>query len=687
MHHRGIIFITLLIVHIMLSAAQVRAIGTPEEQGEDVFDLGEVVVSSSALDAMEAAETVHEISAAEIKRSGARTIDEALVLQSDVNIQVGNEAVPRVNIRGFRSRHVLLLLDGVPMNSSFDQQFDPSTIPTENIQQIKVTAGASSVLYGQGGLGGVVNIITKKGQEGLNGTLGYEYGDGQPYLGRATISGSRGKFDFFLSGSTFKRDHFPLAKNFDASTEEAEGYRKNSDSRRDNAFLHLGYTHSQDLYISMAANWVQGEYGKPASAIDNRFDPYAPPAKFGRVDWYGGHTFQLSADYSASKEFSLRSMVYYNRIDQDNNQYDNENYDTIDDIFVPNSYKLRNTGLNRGFSLQPRYDFAGFGVVTLGLSGEWDTWKDSGEVKTGGDSGAQGGHGIGGGSPPYVLYPVSDNKDLRICSAAIEYSVNPVRDLGLAAGFASHWQLRDEENTDAYSVSASAYYDLFPGTRIKSAFMRNIRFPSLSQLYLRDSDNPDLKTEVVYHYQAGIEQRLPWKSMLRLEGFRSDAHDFIALNQNVTPAKNTNFSLYRFYGFETSMETGPVDGLKLKGSYTRLISRDLSDVGRDEVQYVPRDKLTLTAKHDFDFGLSCFVSYIYVANSYVYSKQRIATVLKATMADYELVNARLSQKVYKDKLLFYVGADNIFNVEYEQSYGIPRPGRFIFGGIEYRYSI
>ncbi|MRR14313.1 TonB-dependent receptor, partial [archaeon] len=339
MHRKRILFIILLIAQIVLSAAQVRAIGTPEEQGEDVFDLGEVVVSSSALNAMEAAETVHEISAAEIKRSGARTIDEALVLQSDVNIQVGNEAVPRVNIRGFRSRHVLLLLDGVPMNSSFDQQFDPSMIPTENIEQIKVTAGASSVLYGQGGLGGVVNIITKKGLQDINGTLGYEAGDGQPYLGRATISGSRGRVDFFLSGSTFKRDHFPLAKNFDASTEEAEGYRKNSDSKRDNAFLHLGYTHDQDLYISMTANWVRGEYGKPASAIDNRFDPYAPPAKFGRVDWYGGHTFQLSADYSASKEFSLRSMVYYNRVDQDNNQYDNENYDTFDDIFVPNSYE------------------------------------------------------------------------------------------------------------------------------------------------------------------------------------------------------------------------------------------------------------------------------------------------------------------------------------------------------------
>ena len=291
------------------------------------------------------------------------------------------------------------------------------------------------------------------------------------------------------------------------------------------------------------------------------------------------------------------------------------------------------------------------------------------------------------GSPPYVLYPVSDHKDLHICSTAIEYDVMPMDKVGFAAGYALHWQLRDEKDTEDYSISTSTYYDLFEKTRLKAAFMRNIRFPSLSQLYLRDSDNPNLETEKVYHYQLGLEQKLPWKSVFKLDGFRSDAHNFIALNQNVTPAKNTNFSLYRFYGFETSLETSPVDKLLLKGSYTLNISRDLSGVGRDEIQYVPRDKLTFNGKYDFDFGLTPFASFIYVANSYVYTKQKIATVQKAKMADYSLVNVRLTQKTYKEKLLLYLGADNVFNKDYEQSYGIPRPGRFIFGGVEYRYSI
>ena len=683
-----VLFSSVLAIFMILIAHRVMAIGTPEERSEDVFDLGEVVVSSNSLDNIEAGETVHEITAQDIKRSGARTLDEALILLSDVDIFVGNEATPRVNIRGFRTRHVLLLLDGVPINSSFDQQFDPSMIPAENIASIKVTAGASSVLYGQGGLGGVVNIITKKGQKGLKGMVGFEAGDGQPYYGKTSISGSKGMYDFYLSGSTFYRDHFPLAAKFTENPNEASGYRTNSDYKRNNAFLQAGFTPNKDLYIALVANWVDGGYGKPASAINNKFDPYAPPPHFGRVDWYGGYSFQLSSDYAPTKALNVRSMAYFNRIDQDNNQYDNENYNSFDDPFVPNSYKLRNIGINKGLSLQPRYDFGKYGNITMGLSGEEDIWVDSGLVKTGGDSGgAQGGHGIGGGSPPYVLYPVSDHKELYICSTAIEYDVSPLNNLGLAAGYAYHWQFRDEKDIGEYSVSSSAFYDLSAKTRLKAAFMRNIRFPSLSQLYLRDSDNPDLDNERVYHYQLGIEQALPWKSLLKLDGFRSDAHNFIALNQNVTPAKNTNFSLYRFYGFETSLETCPAEGLQMKGSYTLLISRDLSEVGRDEVQYVPQDKLTFSGKYDFMFGLSTFISVIYVADSYVYTKQTIPTVLKAKMADYTLVNIRLTQKFFKDKLNCYVGVDNAFNIEYEQSYGIPRPGRFIFGGFEWRFDM
>lgn len=674
-----------LFLGCVFATVQVSAMGTPEDQGEDIFSLGEVVVSGKQ-EGIESAETVHEITAEEIRKSNARTLDEALNMLSDVNVQVGNEGVPRVDIRGFRTRHVLLLLDGIPMNSSFDQQFDPSTIPVENIAKIKVTAGASSVLYGQGGLGGVINIITKKGKKGFTGLVGNESGDGQPYFAKASVAGGKGMFDFFASGSVFRRDSFPLAKPITEGIYEQNGYRTNSDSTRDNAFINLGFNPNKDLYIALTGNWVQGGYGKPASAINNKFDPYAPPPRFGRVDWFGGYTLQLAADYDVSRALNVRSMIYYNRIDQDNNQYDDENYNTINNPNIPNSYKLRNRGITRGASIQPKYDLGRAGIVTLGFSGEWDTWTDSGLVKSGGNSGSQGGHGIGGGSPPYELFSVQDHKDLFICSTAVEYQVSPIKNLGFAVGYAHYWQFRDEATTDDYSVSASTYYDLFKWTRLMLAFQRNIRFPSLSQLYLRDSDNPNLANEKVFHYQLGVEQKLPWSSQFKIYGFRSDLYNIIALDQNVTPAKNTNFSLYRFYGLETSLQTNFLSNLTMKAGYTHLVSQDLSGVGRDEVQYVPSDKMTFITSYDFDFGLTPFVSVIYVANSFVYSKQQISTVSKHLMTNYTLVNLKVSQKLFKDRVNLYIGVDNVLNKDYEQSYGIPRPGRFIYGGFEYRFS-
>jgi len=666
--------------------------GTPEDQSEDIFSLGEVVVSGRS-DAVEAAEVVHVITAEEIKRSSARTIDEALVLLSDVSVQVGNEGVPRVDIRGFKTRHVLLLLDGIPMNSSFDQQFDPSMIPVDNIAMIKVTSGASSVLYGQGGLGGVINIITKKGKKGLAGKVGFESGDGQPYLAKASVSGGKGMFDFLASGSVFQRDRFPLARDFQASDVENAGYRKNSDSSRQNAFFNLGFTPNSDLTMALTFNWVEGGYGKPASAIDNTFDPYAPPPKYGRVDWFGGHTVQLAADYTASQALSVRSMVYYNRIDQDNNQYDNENYNSFGDPSWPNSYKLRNRGINRGVSVQPKYDLGQAGILTFAGSAEWDTWIDSGLVKTGTGGVAQGGHGIGGGSPPYVLYSVGDHKDIYVYSAALQYDMVPIENLAVSVGAAQHWQVRDEKNLSDYGVTLSSSYDLFKGTRLKGAFQRNIRFPSLSQLYLRDSDNPELKTEKVYHYQLGVEQKLPLHSVWKLDAYRSDLYDFIALEQksdptkNINyPAKNKNFSHYRFYGFVTEIDSNFLPRLATKASYTYLKSEDLSGVGRDEVQYVPRDKFTASCKYDFDFGFTPFVSLVYVANSFVYSKQMVDTTPgKLQLSNYLVVNLKLTQKLYGDKATVYLGADNLLNEEYEQSYGVPRPGRMIYGGFEYSF--
>jgi outer membrane cobalamin receptor len=670
--------------------------GTSEDQGEDIFSLGEVSVTASSLTTIEAGESVHVITAEEIGRSSARTLDEALVLLPDIDVRVGIDGVPRVEIRGSKGKDILVLLDGVPINSAFDGQFDPSTIPVDSIAKIKVTVGASSVLYGQGALGGVISIITKKGQQGMKGSVGFEAGNGTPYLGKASLSGGNGKYDFFLSGSAYRRDAFPLAEPFTSSIYEEAGYRKNSDDTRNNVFLNLGFTPDDQWHFTLMGNYVEGGYGKPASAINNNFDPYAPRAQFGRVPNYDGDQFQFGADYTPSDAFDVKSRVYYNRVAQDDDQYDDQNYDTFNNPLIPNSFYLRNTGIKAGTSMQPTYDFGRIGALTFNFKGEQDTWMDTGGVKPGGGEFAQGGHGIGAGSPPYILYPVKDYHVFHEYSTGAEYKVSLLKNLTFAAGLADNWQIRSYTDLNGYSFSGSLRYDILKDTSLKAAFMRNINFPTMSELYLRPANNPTLLPEKAIDYQFGVEQKLPWASLFEVNGFYNTVHNFIGLQQEqLTPQEgfqpyNINFPLYRFYGFESSLETSFLKRLTLKLAYTLDETLDLSGPAfiddRNQLQYVPKNKVTFTGKYDFDFGLTPFLSVVYVGDSVVYSKQEYVTVQRYLyMTPYIVANVKISQKILHDRVTVYVGADNIMNRNYEDTYGIPRPGRYVFAGFDYRF--
>lgn len=71
--------------------------------------------------------------------------------------------VNTTRIWGSTASQVLILLDGIPLNSSWDGVYDLSLLPAEAIERIEVQKGGSSALYGSAAVGGVINIITKKG--------------------------------------------------------------------------------------------------------------------------------------------------------------------------------------------------------------------------------------------------------------------------------------------------------------------------------------------------------------------------------------------------------------------------------------------------------------------------------------------------------------------------------------------
>src|SRR5215204_1311036 len=115
----------------MAVAASLTAVGraaVAQEPKRLPYPLGEIVVSAEA-PTSEAAATTRRVTSDDIIAYGARTLDEALALLPGVYVRTGSDGVPRVDFRGFRTRQVTLLLDGVPLNATSDGQFDPSFIP------------------------------------------------------------------------------------------------------------------------------------------------------------------------------------------------------------------------------------------------------------------------------------------------------------------------------------------------------------------------------------------------------------------------------------------------------------------------------------------------------------------------------------------------------------------------------
>ncbi len=71
-----------------------------------------------------------------------------------------------VSIRGSTADDVLVLIDGLPLNSAFGGAVDLSTIPPGWIERIEVLRGPEGALFGAGALGGVVNVVTRRATAG-----------------------------------------------------------------------------------------------------------------------------------------------------------------------------------------------------------------------------------------------------------------------------------------------------------------------------------------------------------------------------------------------------------------------------------------------------------------------------------------------------------------------------------------
>jgi vitamin B12 transporter len=139
---------------------------------QTVAQLGQTVITATrqATRADQLVSDVTVIDREAIEASTARTLPELLARTPGVQMSSngGRGKQSAVFIRGTENRHTILLVDGVRLGSATAGSPSWEAIPIEMIERIEILKGPASALYGSEGVGGVVQVFTRKGREGLH---------------------------------------------------------------------------------------------------------------------------------------------------------------------------------------------------------------------------------------------------------------------------------------------------------------------------------------------------------------------------------------------------------------------------------------------------------------------------------------------------------------------------------------
>ena len=126
-----------------------------------------------------------------------------------------------ISFRGAGGDNTVLLIDGVQMNdaSAPGGAFNFATLDTYNISRIEVLRGPQSILYGSDAIGGVINIVTKTGEEGLGGKMFVEGGSFNTRRAGASLYGGTDKIGFNIAASGLDTDGISHADENNGNTE------------------------------------------------------------------------------------------------------------------------------------------------------------------------------------------------------------------------------------------------------------------------------------------------------------------------------------------------------------------------------------------------------------------------------------------------------------------------------------
>jgi len=202
----SILILSVFVLSIFFGVVNVLA----GEQQEPFFTMEEIVVISSKYpqELLDSVASVEIITKEEIGTSQSENL--AGIITNIAGLEITDYGSPgdikAISIRGSSPEQVLIMIDGQVANDPQTGKIDLGLIPADMIEKIEIYRGPASALYGANALGGVINIITKSGEDEQKRSAEFYYGSNNTQKYRASYQNRIDDMGYFFTGEYYKTD-------------------------------------------------------------------------------------------------------------------------------------------------------------------------------------------------------------------------------------------------------------------------------------------------------------------------------------------------------------------------------------------------------------------------------------------------------------------------------------------------
>ncbi|MBF0331294.1 MAG: TonB-dependent receptor [Candidatus Omnitrophica bacterium] len=648
---------------------------------QEVKDLGQIVVTPDRYvsDASEAGSYVTVITRRDIAASGAFTLPDLLVRQAGVHVyNKGSQKSSVIDMGGYNDAavsNVLVMQNGRRLNPSDSSGPDLAQIPLDTIERIEIVRGGASVLYGDNAVGGVVNIITRSGHEGVNGSIATELGSYDRKKLSADVSAGKKDLTVYVFGGT----------------ERTNGYRTNNAFQASDGQVRLNWKAVELLSLGIEAGWHEDDYGLPSGLHADQLGSLGrrgsrTPDDFGDTrDRYLRLTSEWKP-FDASGEFGTLSLDYTHR--------DRDTYGFY--YYTSPEWEFSKTGiLNDSANLKYRIekDIAG---RKAGLTTGVDVVSDRSHVID--------------QYNPWSLQDVNIAKKEQGYYFLAQYDVldKLTADIGGRHEKADYTFISHDMGTkDKTAPTANVWggglkYDYAQGSNVFIRADETFRFLNTDEYFSRWTGlNTTLRQQTGIDYRAGVKHAFGEVFEARLTPFMTLNKEEIFLDPTVSPGNNNNYGRTRRLGVDLGQTFHMVPALKVAGLRSTDINVDYTyldaefsggSFGGKRLPMTPRHQVSVGMNIAAKSGLSLNVMGRFLGAQYGINDDanRRAPIKARVIADTRLGYA------FNPNWDTFVGVNNVFDKRYYEyvAFGAgastnidyyPAIGRNYVAGMKYKF--